>query len=511
MKYNVVVVGAGSAGCALAARISEDPSRTVILLEAGPDYPDPVGWPDDVRLGNNDGVASAVGAPHNWSLVATATPYQDKPMQIPRGKIVGGSSAINTQSFPRGEPEDYDNWAAWGNDEWSFVKLLPYFRRMERDLDFGGDFHGTEGPIPVRRHKPESWLPFQWAFHRACRDAGYPENPDMNAPGQTGVGPTPTNNLDGVRVSAAMGYVDPARHRLNLTVRGDVLATRILFDGKRAVGVEVESGGDRFVVEGDEVVLSAGAVASPHLMMLSGVGRPELLSAQGISLVHELPGVGRNLRDHPSVHVVLRAKDDSLMDPTAPRTQLTLHYTATGSANRNDVEIWPTSFWVPIGGDPLRGQGMSFSCVITQPVSSGEVTISSPDPHVQPHLNYNFLDEPWDRERMRECVRQCLRITEHEAIRGVTSGRIMPADEDVVDDDKLDAWTLRTVRSMAHICGTCKMGPSSDNIAVVDQYGRVHGLQGLRIADASIMPDVIRATTNPTAIMIGERVADWMR
>ena len=272
MKYDVIVIGAGSAGCVLATRLSEDSERSVLLLEAGPDYPDLESLPDDVKLGYLN-AGSWHGAPHNWSFLGTATPQQTQPMEVPRGKVVGGSSAINGQVFLRGMPEDFDNWASWGNEEWAFPKVLPYFRKLETDMDMRGDFHGSEGPIPVRRHKRESWLPFQEAFRQACLAEGFPEHPDMNHPEGTGVSAVPMNNPNGIRMSTALTYINPNRHRLNLTIRANVLAIRILFDGKRATGVEVESGGERFVVEGEEIVLSAGAVVSPQLLMLSEWGR----------------------------------------------------------------------------------------------------------------------------------------------------------------------------------------------------------------------------------------------
>ena len=234
MKYDVIVVGGGSAGCTIASRLSEDPGRSVLLLEAGPDYPDFEQLPEDLKQGNNVWL-SAYG-PHNWGYTAQLTPEQTE-LIIPRGKATGGSSAVNGQVLFRGIPEDYDRWAEWGNDEWGFTKVLPYFNKLETDLDFGGgDFHGSEGPVPVRRSPRSEWMPHALAFEQACVAEGYPIDEDQNHPESTGVSPRARNTINGVRMSMALTYLDLARHRLNLTVRGGVTARRILFQGKRAGG-----------------------------------------------------------------------------------------------------------------------------------------------------------------------------------------------------------------------------------------------------------------------------------
>jgi choline dehydrogenase len=510
MKYDYIIIGAGSAGCVLAARLTEDPQRSVLLLEVGPDYTSLEAYPDDLKYGY-DQTASAVNAPHNWSFVGIPTPQQGAVMPVPRGRVVGGSSAINGQVFLRGVPEDYDNWAAMGNDEWSFDQILPYFRKSETDTDIQDAFHGSDGPIPVRRHKPETWLPAQAAFYQACLAADFPPDADMNHPESMGVGPIPMNNPDGIRMSTTLTYLNPVRHRLNLTVKAQVLVRRLLFAGKKAIGVEVESGGQRFSVEAEEILLSAGAIASPQLLMLSGVGPAEHLRSLGIPVLHALPGVGQNLRDHPNVRVPVQVKDDFPLDPKAPRTQLAVRYTAQGSSHRNDMQILQSSFSSPIGGDPLEAEGIRFTCILELAVGAGELRLVSTDPTVQPRLDYRYLEHPWDRQRLREAVRLCARLLEHEAYQGIVAQRLAPSDQALASDAALDDWLLHHVTTTQHSSGTCKMGPASDPLAVVDQHCRVHGLTGLRVVDASVMPDVIRANTNATTIMIAERVADFIR
>ena len=351
------------------------------------------------------------------------------------------------------------------------------------------------------------------SFEQACLAEGFAADEDQNHPESTGVSPRARNTIDGVRISMAIAYLDPARHRLNLTIKGDVMARRILFEGKKAVGVEAESGGERFTVEGEQIVLCSGAIGSPQLLMLSGVGPADHLKSMGIKLVHESPGVGQNLRDHPSAAVLFRATGDR-PEVQAPVIQVGLRYTVEGSTVRNDMQISPMLMTsehrpaqVQIDDDENY---IGFSASLQLALGSGELLLTANDPSVQPYLDYNYLMEPLDRERMRKAIRLVLRMAEHPSFKDIILDCVNPTEADLASDDALDAWLNRNVGTSHHISGTCKMGPDSDAMAVVDQHGRVRGVEGLRVADASIMPDVIRANTNATTIMIGERVANWI-
>ena len=521
MKYDVVIVGGGAAGSVLASRLAENANTSVLLLEAGPDYPDPATLPEEIKLGHTR-FAESPDSEHNWALQGTITEEQGE-IHVAQGKVIGGGSSINGQAMQRGLPEDFDSWSSLGNDEWAYTKVLPYFRKSEHDLDIRDDFHGTEGPIPVRRRQSGPWPDIQKAFHAACLQAGFGATEDTNGPNPSGVGVSPSNNLDGKRMSAAVTYLNPMRHRLNLTVRGGVLVRKVLIKDLKAVGVEVESGGEVFNVEADRVVLSAGAIKSPHLLMLSGIGPADQLQEFGIPAVHDLPGVGQSLWNHLSAQVTFKVKEGVTLSGETDAVHFSLHYTSQGSTEVNDM-LLRTNPVVDereervagvrtkyLNGDIPAGRAAKISCTLGLPDGSGYVRLASAAPEVQPSFNYRYLQDPNDVRRVREGLRMAVELLESDAYKDVADHRIQPTDDILANDDALDLWIRQTVGSARHVSGTCKMGPDSDPMAVVDQYCKVKGVQRLWVVDASVMPRVPRSGgAHATVLMIAERVVDWI-
>jgi choline dehydrogenase len=501
VTHSTIIVGGGSAGAILAARLSEDPANSVLLIEAGPDYPGE--WPADIRDGNN--VMLALKGPHNaWGYTGIANEHQSQPFPVPRGKVLGGTSTLYAQVLLRGMPADYDEWAAQGNALWSYAEVLPYFLKLEKDLDFPpGPFHGGDGPVRVRRSKRDELHASMRAFYDACVALGFPADPDQNLPESTGIGFRPLSNVDGVRVNTAAAYLTAAtRARPNLEIMPRTQVARILFEGKRAIGVETV---EQARLHADRIIVSAGAIGSPHLLMLSGIGPGAELAAAGIPVVHDLPGVGRNLRDHPVTAMVFRHPSHGADPFGQPSTQVALRYTAKGSSSRNDLQIYPVV--IPADRAGTGGTDDAFfllNIALQSALGAGEVSITSSDPKVLPTVRYRYLAEPEDLRRMRDGFRVALEIAQR-GFGDLAATRVQPPDPVLASDDALDQWLLQRVTTQHHSSGTCKMG--SDAWSVVDQRLHVSGIEGLMVVDASVMPNVIRANSNATIMMIAERAA----
>jgi len=517
MQYDDIIVGGGSSGAALAARLSEDANRTVLLIEAGPDYRTIKETPHDLLY------TTISMADHDWGWTAQATSKREMPFY--RGKVTSGCSAINAAVAIRGVPADFDQWAAAGNEQWSFDKVLPFFRKLEHDADFGGDLHGKEGPVWIERPKRSNWHPTVAAFYAACRAMGFPDSPDINDPQSTGVGPCARNLHEGIRVSTAVAYLGPARNRPNLTIRGECVANRLIIENGRAAGVEVQSKERLNKVEGSRITLCAGAFASPAILMRSGIGPRAELQRHGIRALVDAPGVGRNLIDHPQMSMLAALSADAIKQ--APRTDhsrfsVLLRCTSPRSGEFNDMQpyltpmvdlaMWPGAPFPPEFPPPLM-----MTCVLQRPRSRGELLLRSADPIEQPEIQLNYFDDPEDMRRMIDGLRLGWRLMHTPDIASGWQGPIAGMAGQILDQATIDSdpaladFICSNCGSICHPVGTAKMGPESDKQAVLDQYCRVRGVERLRVVDASVMPCIVRANTNLTCIMIAERVADWMR
>ena len=499
-EWDVVVVGAGTSGCVVAARLA-DAGRRVLLLEAGADHARPADFPPELRDAATM-AASVPGHPANWNLSGNLLPGRTVP--IPRGRVVGGSSALNAGAFLRATRADLDGWAAAGNDLWSYDRVLPAFRRSEADQDFGDrPHHGATGPVPVRR--PRAGIPLAAAFADAAAELGFPAEPDKNADGPPGYGPVPLNVADGVRINTAMAYLSPRRENPGLTVRGGVQVRGVVIERGRAVGVRTDDG----VVRAAEVVLSAGAVGSPHLLLLSGIGPADDLRRAGIAVVADVAGVGADFTDHPHVYVGYRP-----VDPTPPpRGELplhgVLHVTSDGATRPGDLELlpWLTPFSRITGA---RSDPSELVVGVGLQAEEARGRLGLDDAARAPRLEYGYLAEEADRRRLREGVRLAVELLRTSALRPFVAERTGPTDDVLRADDALDRWLRAHLTTAIHLCGTARMGPDTDAGAVVDQLLRVRGVTGLRVVDTSVLPTAPSRGPAATAVMLGERAAELM-
>jgi choline dehydrogenase len=520
--YDYIVVGAGSSGCVLANRLSADGRFTVLLLEAG--GPDTNPW-IHIPIGYGKTIFDRK---INWGYETQPEPeLNGRRIYWPRGKVLGGSGAVNGLIHIRGQREDFDGWAAAGNAGWSHAELLLFFKRSERHALGAGEHHGGDGPLWVsdltERH------PLCEAFIGAGRSLGLARNDDFNGATQEGVGYYQLNTRNGLRCSPAVAYLKPARGRSSLSIRTRALVRRVLFQGRKAVGVEMDGAGGLTRVEARrEVILAAGAINSPQLLLLSGVGPRPQLERFGIEPVVDLPGVGLNLQDHLQARLVMKGTTSSYNDVFNSRVRtllagmrwaffrkgpLTVSAGQAGAfvrvaadAARPDVQIIFITFSVDRPGEPMHPfSGFTISVCQLRPESRGSIELASGDPRVPPAIKANYLSAPGDLAVMREAVRVAREFARTSPLRDLIAAEVRPGGAVSADND-IEAFIRSDATTIFHPAGTCKMGCDSD--AVVDAELRVYGVEGLRVIDASIMPTLVSGNSHAAVVAIGEKGAD---
>lgn len=517
-SFDYVIVGAGSAGCVLANRLSEDPGVQVLLLEAGgPDTADAIRMP--AALG------SLFKSDVDWNYETEPQQYVDSPVYFPRGKTLGGSSSINLMIYSRGNLADYDDWSELGCAGWDRDSVLPYFLKAENNNRLGGALHGNQGPLHVEDRLYSHELSHAWID--AADQWGLPRNDDFNGKSQLGAGLYQVTCHDGRRWSTADAYLKPALDRPNLTVHTHAHATRVLIRGTRAIGVAyLGDGGEQTAMAESEVLLCGGAISSPQLLMLSGVGPPDHLRDNGIDVVAELPGVGYNLQDHPMAPIVWNTTDTTdLIDLATPDNMTSWLRTGGGPFASNLGEAG--GFWSSTGLDTpdlqftvgptsMFNHGLTPSpmptftmlAALMRPASRGRLWLRSADPLAHPHVDPAYLSETADRELMKVGLQTLQSIAAKAPLSYFLDKPYLPEQTDL-DDRALDEHVRLTTQTEYHPVGTCSMGIGHD--AVVDPHLRVNGVEGLRVVDASVMPLVPRGNTNAPTIMVAERAADLIK
>ncbi|MCG5078070.1 GMC family oxidoreductase [Paraburkholderia tagetis] len=555
-RFDYVIVGGGSAGCVLAHRLSAQPSVRVALIEAGADTP-----PGAVPAAILDSYPMPVfcGDTYIWPELKAKATQDAAPRVYEQGRVMGGGSSINVQSANRGLPRDYDEWAANGAEGWSWREVLPYFRKLERDVNFpGGELHGSDGPVPIRRIMPKDWPAFCHAFAKGLRANGFAELQDQNGEFGDGFFPGAFSNLDDKRVSTAIAYLDEAtRKRPNLNIYSNLRVERIVMEGATARGVvAIAANGERVRFDAGEVVLSAGALQSPAMLMRAGIGDARQLVAMGIPCTVDLPGVGRNLQDHPSLTFCHFLEPRFRMPLARRRASMLAARLSSGVAGCDESDLYLSSAtraaWHALG----NRLGLLFLWC-NRPYSRGRVQLASPDAAVAPRVDLNLLDDERDLQRLAAGVRMLARIVDAsglgrdardffpaafsprvKALSKVGEGNALltsilgalldtPAPlrrllierfftrglkmTSLIHDDRALADFIRAnVFGVWHASGTCRMGGAQDCDAVTDTEGRVRGTRGLRVVDASLMPRLPSANTNIPTIMIAEKIADAM-